>query len=330
MTQPEHPLMSGLLRSKSRCMHEIFGVLEAASKTNLTTLITGETGTGKELVARTIHSLSARFSGPFISVNCGALPRDLIESELFGHKRGAFTGASEDRAGLFRGAHRGTLFLDELAEMPLEAQSKLLRVIQMGAVRPVGELHEQAVDVRVIAATNHDLEESVAHKRFRSDLYYRLNVLRMTLPGLRERMEDLPELVEFFRERVARKHSMDCPPKFSAAALRCMAMHAWPGNLRELENAVEAAMAMAPSSEIEVEHLPRTVRPLPPTPALREEPLPTLREVERRLVADTLGRVGRNKAKAARVLGISRSRLYAILNDLPDSAPSKPRVDARA
>jgi DNA-binding NtrC family response regulator len=264
-------------------------------------LVTGESGTGKELVARAIHAGSPRAAGPLVVVNCAAIPPALVESELFGHVRGAFTDARGDRAGLFATADGGTLFLDEIGELPLEIQPKLLRALQERLVRPVGGAGELAVDVRVVAATNRDLDTMVARGTFREDLYYRVHVLHVALPALRDRGDDVLELARYF----ARGTSIT--PDAAAALLA----HAWPGNVRELESALVHARALAESKPIHVAHLPdRVAQRRGPT---SDGKLVTLAELERRHVAWVLERVDGNKSAAARILGIERKTLYRML-----------------
>jgi two-component system response regulator AtoC len=264
-------------------------------------LITGESGSGKELVARAIHTASARANGPLVVVNCAAIPPALVESELFGHVRGAFTDAHHTRDGLFAAANRGTLFLDEIGELPLEVQPKLLRALQEMAIRPVGAASEQAIDVRVVAATNRDLEAMVTAGTFRDDLYYRVHVLNVALPPLRARGDDVLELAR----RFARGRAIE--PDAAAA----LTAHAWPGNVRELDSAIVHALALAGGGPITRECLPDRViaKPLVATPFA---PV-TLAELERSHVEQVLEYVGGNKTAAARILGIERKTLYRML-----------------
>ena len=243
---------------KSTAMRKVFDLMRRAATTDTTVLITGESGTGKELVARAIHLEGARKSERFVPVNCGAIPESLIESELFGHARGAFTGAVSSHHGLLTDADRGTVFFDEVAELPLGLQVKLTRALQEKSVRPVGATAEHPVDIRVIAATNVDLKVAVAEKRFREDLYYRLNVFRIHLPPLRERREDIPALAAHFLDR----HVRDLGAQhegFSAEALGALVRYDWPGNVRELENAIERAIAVSTGMRLELDHLPEEV-----------------------------------------------------------------------
>jgi two-component system response regulator AtoC len=225
-----------------------------------TALVTGESGTGKELIARHIHDASPRASRPFVAVNCAAIPEALLESELFGHAKGAFTGAIAERQGLFEEAHEGTLFLDELGDLPVPLQVKLLRALQEGEVRRVGDNASRSVDVRLVAATARDLESDVAEGRFRADLYYRVNVVRIHLPALRERAEDIPELVRHFVDRFNRRLGLHVTG-VSAAAMRALVEYPWPGNVRELENVIERAMVLTDGSQVDVDQLPTLAAP---------------------------------------------------------------------
>jgi two-component system response regulator AtoC len=281
-----------------------------------TVLVTGESGTGKELIARHIHDASPRASRPFVAVNCAAIPEALLESELFGHARGAFTGATTERQGLFEEAQEGTLFLDELGDLPISLQVKLLRALQEGEVRRVGDNASRSVDVRVVAATARDLETDVAEGRFRSDLYYRINVMRIHLPALRERAEDVPELVRHFVDRFNRRLGLHVTA-VSAAAMRALVEYPWPGNVRELENVVERAMVLTDGPQLDVEQLPTlaatsarsdgTASPLDLSVKRRTE------ELERVLIKEALERTRGNRTRAAKLLDLShRALLYKI------------------
>jgi len=275
-------------------------------------LIAGESGTGKELVAAGIHRLSPRSRGPFIPVNCGAIPADLLESELFGHVRGAFSGAVADTLGLFRSADGGTVFLDEVAELPAPLQVKLLRVLQEKEVRPVGSAKSHAVDVRVIAATNRRLEEAVREGSLRQDLFYRLDVVRVEIPPLRERKADIPALVAHFLHRFNRRFGREVTG-IAPAAMAALMAHDFPGNVRELENLLERAYALGVGREITPGDLPPfSARPEAP-PAAGE--LPTLAQAERTLILRALELYGHDKDRAARALGISRRTLYRRLKE---------------
>jgi two-component system response regulator HydG len=305
---------AGRLLGDSPAMKRVYDVIRRIAPTEATVLVTGESGTGKELVARAIHEHSARSEGPFIAINCAAVPASLLESELFGHAKGAFTDAKAARRGLFLEAQGGTLFLDEIGEMPLEMQVKLLRALQERTVRAVGGTGETPFDARVVAATNRDLEKEVAEKRFREDLYYRVNVCSVAVPPLREREGDVPLLARAFVERFAGKHQK-AVKGIAAPALAKLVEYDWPGNVRELENGIERAVAMAQHDQLVPDDLPERVRAhraqigsslLPGT----EAELVTLEELERRYVDHVLKLVKGNKSKAARVLGFDRRTLY--------------------
>ncbi|HEY3807752.1 MAG TPA: sigma-54 dependent transcriptional regulator [Kofleriaceae bacterium] len=298
--RPARPVDAGLVGS-SAAIDAVRERIAKVAPRDAAVLVTGESGTGKELVARAIHAASPRAAGPLVVVNCAAIPPALVESELFGHVRGAFTDARGDRAGLFATAHGGTLFLDEIGELPLETQPKLLRALQERIVRPVGGSSELAVDVRVVAATNRDLDAMVARGTFREDLYYRVHVLHVALPPLRERGDDVLELARHFAHGT---------PIAADAAVALLA-HSWPGNVRELESALVHACALAEAGPIHVAHLPdRVAQRRGPT---SDSQLVTLAELERRHVAWVLERVDGNKSKAARILGIERKTLYRML-----------------
>jgi two-component system response regulator AtoC len=281
-----------------------------------TVLITGESGTGKELIARHIHDASPRAARPFVAVNCGAIPEALLESELFGHAKGAFTGATADRQGLFEEAHEGTLFLDELGDLPVPLQVKLLRALQEGEVRRVGDNASRSVDVRLVAATARDLEADVADGKFRADLYYRVNVVRIHLPALRERSEDIPELVRHFVDRINRRLCLHVTG-VTAAAMRALVEYPWPGNVRELENVVERAMVLTDGLQLDVEQLPTLA-----APSARHDngasPLDLsvkrrTEELERLLIKEALERTRGNRTRAAKLLDLShRALLYKI------------------
>jgi two-component system response regulator AtoC len=281
-----------------------------------TTLVTGESGTGKELIARHIHDASPRASRPFVAVNCAAIPETLLESELFGHAKGAFTGAIAERQGLFEEAHEGTLFLDELGDLPVPLQVKLLRALQEGEVRRVGDNASRSVDVRLITATARDLEADVAEGRFRADLYYRVNVVRIHLPALRERAEDIPELVRHFVDRFNRRLGLHVTG-VSAAAMRALVEYPWPGNVRELENVIERAMVLTDGPQLGVEQLPTLAAPAARADGM-VSPLDLsvkrrTEELERALIAEALERTRGNRTRAAKLLDLShRALLYKI------------------
>ena len=281
-----------------------------------TVLITGESGTGKELIARHIHDASPRASRAFVAVNCAAIPETLLESELFGHAKGAFTGATTERQGLFEEAHEGTLFLDELGDLPVPLQVKLLRALQEGEVRRVGDNASRAVDVRVVAATARDLEADVADGKFRADLYYRINVVRIHLPALRERSEDVPELVRHFVDRFNRRLGMHVTG-VTPAAMRALVEYPWPGNVRELENVVERAMVLTDGPQLGMEQLPTLSAPATRSDAATS-PLDLsvkrrTEDLERALIKEALERTRGNRTRAAKLLDLShRALLYKI------------------
>jgi two-component system response regulator AtoC len=309
------------LVGRSTAFVELMKLVGRVAPTNLPVLITGESGTGKEVVARAIHRRSGRATRPFIAVNCGALPSELIESELFGHVRGAFTGAERDRRGLWEEADGGTVFLDEITETTHAFQVKLLRALQESEIRRIGSNVMQRVDVRVIAASNRDVEQEVADGRFRQDLLYRLNAVTINLPPLRERREDILPLVKRFAERVRR--SGDAPISFSRSALRMLEQYPWPGNIRELENAVVRASALSDHT-VRPEDLPERIRKMSEDAAgstmetsnvaaaatnAPDEQWLKLEEVEKRYVARVLEHTGGNKQAAARLLGVDRKTI---------------------
>jgi two-component system response regulator HydG len=295
----------------SRSFQDVLKLAEQVAPTESTVLILGESGTGKEVLARYVHQLSARRQGPFLSLNCGALPESLLESELFGHVKGSFTGAVRDKVGLFAAARGGTFFMDEIAEMTPALQVKLLRVLQEREALPVGATESIPVDVRVIAATNRDLEDEIRRGGFRSDLYYRLNVISLQLPPLRERPEDIPVLAEAFLQRLAEQRAQ-AARRLSAAALERILAYHWPGNVRELENALEHAVTVSQSDEIEPSALPERLTAPKPQPLVQERtpPNPTLDAIERAYILWVLQAEGGNKTRAAEVLGIDPSTLY--------------------
>jgi DNA-binding NtrC family response regulator len=296
------------LQAQSTAMVRIFDLARRAAKVDSTVLVTGESGVGKERVARLVHDASARAGGPFLAINCGAIPEALLESELFGHVRGAFTGAAQDRVGLFQAASGGTLLLDEIGELPAAMQVKLLRVLQERVVRRVGENRSRPIDVRVIAATNRHLGDEVMGGRFRKDLYYRLRIIELVVPPLRERREDILPLARALLEETARR--MKRPAlRLSPQAADRLVRYAWPGNVRELENALERAMALAPGRRIELDDLPEEVRSALPVPSPAGGIRP-LEEVERSYILAALAQNGGNQTQTAAQLGIGVSTLY--------------------
>jgi DNA-binding NtrC family response regulator len=303
----------GDLIGASPAMREIFALIRKISSSRSSVLITGESGTGKEVVARTIHFTGARADKPFVPINCTAMPEGLLESELFGHVRGAFTGAHAAKKGLFEEANGGTLFLDEIGDMALGLQSKLLRVLQDQEIRPVGGNKSVKVDVRIITATNKDLKHEIEEARFRQDLFYRLNVIPVHIPPLRERPEDIPPLVEAF----LRKHSESPGRSISREAMERLVRFPWEGNGRELENVIERALALSTHTELEASDLPFTDDTTRENGRSDEavlrcavDKLMTLRELTDRYIEEVLTLTGGNKVQAARILGINRRTLY--------------------
>jgi DNA-binding NtrC family response regulator len=312
----------GPLVGSSLQMREIFGLIEQIAPSNVSVLITGESGTGKELAARTLHDLSPRKSRPFVAVNCAAIPETLIESEIFGHERGAFTGAVERRAGCFELADGGTLLLDEIGEMPLATQAKLLRVLEERKLRRLGARVEQDVDVRVLAATNRDPAQAVEKGYLRPDLFYRLNVFNIAMPPLREHLEDLPVLAESMLKEMNQKHGRHVSG-VAASMLERMSSYPWPGNARELRNVIERAVILcADGAPLDVGHLPPGFNS---KQSLAERSVDsgtvpvrvgtTIEEAERILIVQTLEATGQNKTRAAEILGLSLKTLYNKLKE---------------
>ena len=299
---------------RSPAIRAVLDVLFLAAPTDATVLIEGETGTGKELVAKALHRLSRRARGPLVAVNCAALPETLAESELFGHAKGAFTGADKPRAGRFREADGGTLFLDEIGEMPLALQAKLLRVIQEGEVQPLGVDKPQSVDVRLVAATNRNLGELAAEGKFRSDLYYRLNVVPLGLPPLRDRREDVGTLAGHFLRGTGRK--------FDAEAMASLERYPWPGNVRQMENVVARLKVLKPEGDFQLADLPQEIRGAQPLPAIPQNAATgvdlyaALGDLEDRLIREALERSGGNKNQAAKSLGLNRTTLVEKLRKM--------------
>ena len=323
----------GELVGTSSKMQEIFALLQQAGPSKACVLITGESGTGKELVARTIHELSARRQGPFVAINCAALPETLIESELFGHEKGSFTGASERRAGCFEVAQNGTLLLDEIGEMPMQTQAKLLRILEDSKVRRLGGKSEFEVDVRVVAATNKVPEEAVRGGHLREDLYYRLNVFQIHLPPLRERKEDLRLIAEALISDLNRKHLCRIAD-LAPVVMQALEHHQWPGNVRELRNVLERAVILAGEGTVELQHLPAFLQGTAATLATVESSAhaaqapstsdvggirfqigTTVEEAEKGLILHTLEHTRNNKTRAAEILGISLKTLHNKLKE---------------
>ncbi|MFN7925228.1 MAG: sigma-54 dependent transcriptional regulator [Bryobacteraceae bacterium] len=327
----------GELVGSSDAMHQVFSLIQQVAPTKAAVLVTGESGTGKEMVARAIHQLSPRSSGPFVAINCAALPETLMESELFGHEKGAFTGAVERRSGCFELAQGGTLLLDELAEMPVGTQAKLLRVLEDSRVRRLGGKTETVVDVRVVAATNRPPEEAIKKGMLREDLYYRLNVFGLELPPLRRRLEDVPALTEAILRDLNQKHGIRVTGVDTEVLAR-LQRHTWPGNVRELRNVLERAAIVAGSGSIQVQHLPAGLGVVAPPPA-PSQPAPaaapaqpdseciqvpvgtTVEQAEKSLILLTLAHTKNNKTRAAEILGISLKTLFNKLKEYGSATP---------
>jgi DNA-binding NtrC family response regulator len=296
---------------RSKSFRDVVRLAETVAPSDSTVLISGESGTGKEVLARYIHEMSDRSGGPFVSINCGALPENLLESELFGHVKGSFTGAVRDKHGMFVAAKGGTFFLDEVGEMSPATQVKLLRALQEREVIPVGATEAVPVDVRIIGATNRDLDEEIRRGNFRSDLFYRLNVITLHLPPLRERPDDVTILAEYFLQRFAEGRGKT-PPRLTAETMAALQAYDWPGNVRELENALERAAVLSPDGAIDQGALPARVTDRAAQPLVGDHlpPNPTLEIVERAYIFWVLQSEGGNKTRAAEVLGIDPSTLY--------------------
>ncbi len=296
----------------SESMRRVFDLIERVSKTDVTVLIEGESGTGKELIAKAIHASGARREQPFVAINCAAIPESLIEAELFGYKKGAFTGAIAESKGKFEEAEGGTIFLDEIGSMPMQSQSRLLRVLQEQEVTRLGENQRRKINVRIIAATNEDLSELIKQNGFREDLYYRLAVVPITVPPLRERREDIPLLADYFLTRSASKHGLN-PPRIARDVFKVLFEHAWMGNVRELENLIERMVVLSDGAQLELGDVPDNIRY--PSPAIGElwfelpaEPI-NLEDVEREIIRESLRRHDGNQSQASRYLGVTRSAL---------------------
>jgi DNA-binding NtrC family response regulator len=305
---------SGIV-AESPAMRETLDVVKRVAHTRSNVLLLGESGTGKEALARTLHYNGITRDKAFVAVNCGGLTASLIESELFGHRKGTFTGASADRIGYFEAAHGGTLFLDEIGSLPVASQPILLRAIEEKAIIRVGDTRSIKVDIRIIAATNGDIEEAIAAGEFREDLYYRLNIIRINLPALRERTEDIPPLIRHFVDKYNRELNASCPGFCSEATL-AMCGHPWRGNVRELENVVERALIFAPDRAVEIRDLPPDLRgeggDSPDALDLRR----AMRDYERNHISQVLAYTGGDKSEAANILGIGLSSLYRKLDDM--------------
>ncbi len=313
----------GNLIGNSKPMQEVFFLLRQAAPSPANILIRGESGTGKEVVARLVHNLSPRSGGPFVAMNCAALPESLIESELFGHEKGAFTGALSARQGCFELADGGTLLLDEIGDMPPLLQSKLLRVLEDHKVRRLGAPREIQVDVRLLAATNRNLEHMAAEGKFREDLFYRLSVLTVTLPPLRDRMEDIAALADAMLDELALKHNIKIAG-LDPAVIQALKRHNWPGNVRELRNVLERAVVLAGAGEIRLDHLPPSIlattaepvkRALGPVPSATFHAGVTLEQVEREMIEITMAFTHQNRTRTADILGINQKTLYNKLKE---------------
>jgi len=295
---------------RTPAMQKVFRLVERVAPTRANVLVTGETGTGKDLVARAVHDLSPRSTGPFIAVNCSAIPSTLLEAELFGHTRGSFTGAVQSRKGLIEEAAGGTLFLDEISTLSEDVQVKLLRVLQERVVERVGDNRPRPVDVRVVSATNRDLETLLASGRMREDFFYRIKVVSLTIPPLRDRREDIPLLITHLLEKIAGREGRTAPPVVSADAMSLLMNHGWPGNVRELENALEHALVLSRGGAVRAEHLPPELS-AHATPIRRDiDEVPKHSDEERAMIAAALTATGWNRSRAARNLGINRTTLW--------------------
>jgi two-component system, NtrC family, response regulator HydG len=320
MVPPDFELVNVI--GRSRAMRELIEMVAMVAPTEATVLVTGESGTGKELIAKALHANSGRRKGPLVTVNCAALTETLLESELFGHEKGAFTGAERQRDGRFMQANKGTLFLDEIGEIAPTVQAKLLRAIQEREVQRVGSDRTVTVDVRIVAATNRDLRAQVEAGRFREDLYYRLNVVTLNVPALRERTEDIPPLAQHFLKRFAERNRK--PVKgFTPQAMDLLLKHSWPGNVRELENAIERGVILAPGEFLSERELPLhlgSAANTAPVASGNGEGIAgeRLEDIERRAILATLDQTGGNKSETARILGITRATLHKKLKRFSD------------
>jgi DNA-binding NtrC family response regulator len=316
--QLSHQGVLGDLVGDSPAMKEVFFAIQQVARTSASVLITGESGTGKELVARAIHKLSARSAGPFVAVNCAALPETLMESELFGHEKGAFTGAMERRAGCFEQAEGGTLLLDEIGDMPINTQAKLLRVLEESKVRRLGSTKDTPISVRVLAATNQPTETAIQNKRLREDLFYRLNVFHLPLPALRDHKGDVAAIAAALIHNLNKKHGCRVT-HLTPEVLSCLQEYAWPGNVRELRNVIERAVIVAGEGEIQLRHLPSLLAPPPQAPpASNDQPADALQirvgdrlsDVEEAYIRLVLRYTNNNKTRAAEIIGVSLRTLH--------------------
>jgi len=311
----------GRIIGASPAMQSVFKMIDQVAPSRASVMITGESGTGKELVAEAIHQQSNRAKGPFIALHCAALTETLLESELFGHERGAFTGATARKDGRFQLAHGGTLFLDEIGEISPSVQVKLLRFLQEREFERVGGTQTVQVDVRILAATNRDLSAQVEEGSFRDDLYYRLNVVNIDVPGLRDRRSDIPVLAEHFLRKYAKENEKDIAG-FASDAMEVLSQHDWPGNVRELENAIERAVVMARGSLLETQHLPASVRPTSSSNGMPQIPGCRLEDVEQYTILKTLEATGGSTSRAAEILGISVRKIQYKLHEYREAPKS--------
>jgi DNA-binding NtrC family response regulator len=307
--QMESESRKGTLIGRSQKIRQVFGLIDRVASTVANVLITGESGSGKEGVARAIHTTSGRAQSPFVAINCSAIPENLLESELFGHRKGAFTGANENRTGLIEESSGGTLFLDEIGDMPLSLQSKLLRVLQERKIKPLGSNEIREVDLRIIAATHRDLKRAVADGSFREDLFFRLSVIPIVVPPLRERIDDIPLLVEHFLVHACQRNGLPTKRMSKAAVSKLMRLE-WPGNVRELENAVERAVVLSLRDTIDENEIVTEVNASHDKIRTIFSKLPTLEELEREYLVHVLNETGNHKDRTAEILGINRKTLY--------------------
>jgi len=311
------------LVGSSEAMRTVGELVERIAHASSPVLICGETGTGKGLIAQALHARGSRASGPFVSINCAALPENLLESELFGHVKGAFTGATANREGMFADAHKGTLFLDEIGEIPLSLQAKLLHVLESGTVRPVGSNKEQSVDVRIVAATHRDLHERAGAGAFREDLLYRLDVVSIEIPALRHRREDIPALLDHFLERARARHPESVVHAFSKAALERLLDHQWPGNVRELEHVVERTVLLGRSPEVAADELPRAIGRRATSPVTFVGDIVSIRELQSRYAAWALEALGGRRMLTAEKLDVDIKTLAKLLKTEPENDTSE-------
>lgn len=299
-------------------MRDLYAKIEKIAQSDATVLLTGESGTGKEVISHLIHSKSPRANQPFIPVNCGAIPRELIESELFGHEKGAFTGAVDRKSGCFELADKGTIFFDEIGEMDMDIQVKLLRVVESQNFRRIGGSREINVDSRIIAATNKNLRDAIENDEFREDLFYRLSIIELELPPLRNRVDDIPVMIDHYINQFSNKYRKQ-PKVFTQKSMDRLMSYSWPGNLRELRNVIERLVVIVEENMIDVEQLPiqinRYERPVYSNGSLTIPLGSSIEDVEKTLIHHTLTSVGNNKSEAARILGFSRQTLHNKLND---------------